>query len=98
MELTREQVEHVAMLARLGLSEEEIERLRTQLSSILAHVNMLSELDTEAIPPTAQVIAMQDVVAPDEPVASYPVDEMLENAPEREDSYFRVRSVLGYET
>lgn len=98
MELTREQVGHIAMLARLGLTTEEADTLRSQLSSILAHVNQLSELDTEAIPPTAQVIALQDVLAVDEPRPSYAVDEMLANAPEREGNYFRVRSVLGYET
>lgn len=98
MELTTEQVQHIAMLARVGLSTEEIEKMREQLSGILAHVNQLAELDTEAIPPTAQVIALENVMAADEPRPSCGVDEMLANAPEREGSYFKVRSVLGYET
>ena len=96
--LSDEQVRHIAMLARVGLTDEEVEVLRSQLSSILAHVNQLSELDTETIPPTAQVIALHNVMAPDEVMPSYGVDEMLANAPDREDDYFRVRSVLGYET
>lgn len=98
IELTQEQVRHIAMLARVGLTAEEVETLRSQLSTILAHVNELSELDTEAIAPTAQVIALQDVMAPDEPRPCFPVEEMLANAPDREGNYFKVRSVLGYET
>ena len=98
VELSREQVEHIAMLTRLGLTSEEIETLRSQLSSILAHVNQLSELDTEHIPPTAQVITQRDVSGADEPRPSFSVDEMLASAPDREGNYFKVRTVLGYET
>lgn len=98
MELSREQVEHIATLARLGLSEEEIGRFGSQLSSILGYVNELSELDTENIPPTAQVITLQDVWAADSVRPCPPSEEMLANAPEREGNYFKVRSVLGYET
>jgi len=96
--LTNEQVRHIAVLARLGLTEDEIEVLRVQLSTILAHVDQLTELDTEAIPPTAQVIALHDVTAPDVPTPSFDPEEMLANAPDREGSYFKVRSILGYET
>jgi aspartyl-tRNA(Asn)/glutamyl-tRNA(Gln) amidotransferase subunit C len=98
MELTKQEVEHIAALARLGLNEEELERMRVQLSSILGHVNQLSELDTEAIPPTAQVIALRDVMAADEPRPSPSRDEMLANAPDQEGGYFKVKAVLGYET
>lgn len=66
MRLSREIVDHVAMLARLGLSEEERERMREQLSSILEHVSRIQELDTEAIPPTAQVITLQNIWREDE--------------------------------
>ena len=86
------------MLARVGLTPEEVETLREQLSGILGHVNQLSELDTEAIPPTASVAALRDVVAADEPRASWPVEAMLANAPDREGNYFKVKAVLGYET
>ena len=98
MELTREEVAHIATLARVGLTDEEMEIMRSQLSSILGHVNQLGELDTAAIPPTAQVVALQDVLAADEPRPSYGVDEMLANAPEREGNYFKTEAVLGYET
>lgn len=98
MELTSEEVRHIASLARLGLTDEEVETLQAQLGDILGHVNQLNELDTRNIPPTAMVIAVQDVVAEDEPRPSFPVDVMLANAPERKGNYFRTKAVLGYET
>jgi aspartyl-tRNA(Asn)/glutamyl-tRNA(Gln) amidotransferase subunit C len=98
MELSPEEVRHIANLARIGLTEAELDRLRSELGDILAHVNQLNELDTESIPPTAQVIALRDVLAEDEPRPSYPVDAMLANAPEREGNYFKTKAVLGYET
>lgn len=98
MNLSREEVEHIATLARIGLTEEEIETLRTQLGDILAHVSQLNELDTSSIPPTAQVLSLQDVMADDEPRPSFSVDEMLANAPDREGNYFKIKAVLGYET
>lgn len=98
MQLTREQVRHLAMLARIGLTDDEVETLRGQLGDILAHVEQLNELDTSAIPPTAQVIAVEGALAEDEPRASFPPEVMLANAPDREESYFRTKAVLGYET
>ena len=62
MALTNEQVEHVAMLARLGLSDEERERMREQLSSILGHIDQLRAVDTSDVPPTAQVIPLAPVL------------------------------------
>jgi aspartyl-tRNA(Asn)/glutamyl-tRNA(Gln) amidotransferase subunit C len=98
VELTLEDVRHIATLARIGLTTQEMETMREQLGDILAHVSQLNELDTEAIPPTSQVLALQDVLAADEPRPSYSVDAMLANAPEREGNYFRTKAVLGYET
>ncbi len=98
MELTSEEVQHIAMLARIGLTPEEVETLRSQLSGILTHVNQLNELDTEAIPPTAQVVALSNVFAADEARPSSPPEEMLANAPDREGNSFKVKAVLGYET
>ncbi len=98
MELSSEEVQHIAMLARIGLSAEEVETLRSQLSGILAHVNQLNELDTEAIPPTAQVVALSNVFAADEARPSFPPEAMLANAPDREGDSFKVKAVLGYET
>lgn len=94
MRLSREVVDHVAMLARLGLTEKERERMREQLSSILEHVSLIQELDTEAIPPTAQVIALQNVWREDEVRPSLPIEDVLKNAPDAEDNMFKVNAVL----
>lgn len=94
MRLSREVVDHVAMLARLGLTEEEREQMREQLSSILEHVSRIQELDTEAIPPTAQVIDLRNVWREDEVVPSLPVEAVLAIAPESEDQFLRVQAVL----
>jgi aspartyl-tRNA(Asn)/glutamyl-tRNA(Gln) amidotransferase subunit C len=92
--LTREQVEHVARLARLALRDEDVERFRTQLSAVLAHIDMLNAVDTSAIPPTAQVGGLYNVARTDDPIPSLPVEAVLANAPQREDVYFRVPAVL----
>jgi len=95
MALTRADVEHVAALARLGLSEEEKERLRDQLSSILDHINALQDVDTSAIPPTAQVIRLDNVMRDDQPRPSLPREAVLANAPRQTDGFFEVDAVLG---
>jgi aspartyl-tRNA(Asn)/glutamyl-tRNA(Gln) amidotransferase subunit C len=92
--LTREQVEHVARLARLALRDEDVERFRTQLSAVLAHIDRLNAVDTSAIPPTAQVGGLYNVARADDPIPSLPVEAVLANAPQREDVYFRVPAVL----
>ncbi len=94
MKLSLDEVDHVAMLARLGLRPEERERMRDQLSSILEHISLLDEIDTEAIPPTAQVITLQNVTRQDEVQQSLPVDAVLRNAPRSEDQMFKVNAVL----
>lgn len=94
MALSREEVEHVAYLARLGLSEEEKATLQEQLSSILEHMRSLGELDTSQIPPTAQVIPLRNVMRADEPRPSLPREDVLANAPDREGDFFRVPPVL----
>lgn len=94
MKLSPEEVDHVAMLARLGLTPEERERMRGQLSSILEHIGRLQELDTEAIPPTAQVITLQNVLRDDEVQPSLSVEDVLKNAPQQEDDMFKVNAVL----
>lgn len=94
MKLSPEEVDHVAMLARLGLTPEERERMREQLSSILEHIGRLQELDTEAIPPTAQVITLQNVLRDDEVQPSLSVEDVLKNAPQQEDDMFKVNAVL----
>ena len=97
MALTIADVEHVAALARLGLSDAEKERLRDQLSSILEHIDALSEVDTDAIPPTASVIPLSNVLRDDVAQPSLPRDLVLSNAPRQPDGFFEVDAVLGGE-
>lgn len=92
--LTHEQIQHIANLARLELSEEELIRYRDQLSSILDHFQQLQTLDTENIPPTASVTAGQSPLRDDEPRPGLPLDELLQNAPECQDRQFRVPPVF----
>ena len=94
MTLTRDQVEHVAHLARLSLSEDEIARYREQLSAVLDYAEMLNRVDTEAIPPTATVLPLRSVLRADEPQPSFPPDEILANAPNRDGQFFRVHAIL----
>ena len=94
MAISREQVEHVAHLARLGLSDDETNRLQQQLSQILGHMQMIDQLDTSAIPPTAQVIPLSSVMREDKARPSRPVEEILQNAPSREGPFFKVPPVL----
>lgn len=95
MALTLADVEHVAALARLGLTADEKERLRVQLSSILEHIDALSDLDTDAIPPTAQVIELTNVLREDTARPSLPRDVILANAPRHADGFFEVDAVLS---
>ena len=95
MTLSRADVEHVASLARLGLSSDEVETLREELSSILGHIAVLDRLDTSVIPPTAQVIALINVLREDDVQASLPPQAVLANAPRQEDGFFEVGAVFG---
>ncbi len=88
-------VEHVAALARLGLTADEKVRLSEQLSSILEHISVLSRLDTDSIPPTAQVIEVANVLRDDDIRPSLPRDAILANAPRSEGGFFAVQAVLG---
>ena len=94
MRLSREEVEHIAELAKLGLTEEEVEQFSQQLSAILEYAQMLQELETEAIPPTAQVITLQNVMRPDEVRPSFAQEDVLANAPAAEKGCFKVHAVL----
>jgi aspartyl-tRNA(Asn)/glutamyl-tRNA(Gln) amidotransferase subunit C len=95
MRLTIADVEHVAALARLGLTGAEKERMRDQLSSILGHIAALEEIDTAAIPPTAQTIELTNVMRDDELRPSLPVEQVLANAPRRSGDFFEVHTPLG---
>lgn len=92
--IDRETVEHVARLARLGLSEEEIELFREQLSAILDHINILQEADVSGVSPTAHASRLTNIMRPDVPQASYPPEAMLANAPDQEDNYLKVNAVF----
>ena len=94
MKLSREEVLHIALLARLGLTEAEVDRLSEQLSNILENFEILQQVDTSGIPPTAQSIALQNVVKDDKAAASLPPSQVLANAPRKEGDWFRVRAVL----
>jgi len=94
MSLSREEVEHIAHLARLELSEEEKERYRQQLSAILEYAARLQALDTADIPPTASVLPPRSVLRPDEPRPGLRREDLLRNAPQVEDGQFRVPPVL----
>ncbi|MBA7671860.1 Glutamyl-tRNA(Gln) amidotransferase subunit C [subsurface metagenome] len=94
MKLSREEVQHIALLARLGLTETEVDRFREQLSNILENFEVLQQVDTKNIPPTAQSIALQNVTKDDEVAASLPQSQILANAPRKDRDFFRVRAVL----
>lgn len=90
--IDREQVLHVARLARLRLNDEEVERMAGELSGILEHVERISELDLEGVEPTSHVIALENVLRPDQPRPSWDRDEVLEWAPDPASGSFRVPS------
>jgi len=94
MKLSREDVLHIALLARLGLTEAEVNKLSEQLSNILENFEVLQQVDTTGIPPTAQSIALQNVVKDDEVAAALPQSQVLANAPQKDGNFFRVRAVL----
>lgn len=94
MSLTPEQVDHIARLARLELSDEERQLYRQQLSAILDYFQRLQELDTEDIPPTSRVVESDGELRPDEPQSSMPREELLANAPKVENKQFRVPPIF----
>jgi len=94
MKLSREEVLHIARLARLGLTEDEVDRFREQLSNILENFEVLQQVDTSDVPPTAHTVALENVVKDDEVADSLPQEQVLANAPRREGEFFRVRPVL----
>lgn len=95
MAISREQVEHVARLARLALTEEELERLGDQLGAILDAVSKVAELDLSGVAPTAHPLDLVNVLADDVPHASLAVADALANAPDPEGGFFGVPAVAG---
>jgi len=93
VEISRDEVLHVAKLARLALSEQEIEKFREQLSAILEAVGKVSELDLDGVPPTSHPLDLVNVLAEDDPVPSLSREAALANAPDPEDGFFGVPPV-----
>ena len=93
--IDRDQVLHVARLARLRLSDEEVERMAGELSSILDHVEKIEELDLDDVEPTSHVVDVENVLRADEPRPSWPRERVLEEAPQASEDGFRVPSPGG---
>ena len=94
MKLTDEEIRHIALLARLGISDADVEKFREQLSSILENMDILQQVDTTGLAPTSHSVALENIYRPDEMAPSLTADEVLANAPAREDNSFRVNAVL----
>ena len=93
--IDRDQVLHVARLARLALTDEELERMPGELSKILEHVEKMDELDLDGVEPTSHVVALQNVLREDEPRPCLPREKALAGAPDVVDAGFRVPSPGG---
>ena len=94
MSITKDNVLHVAGLARLELSEGEVEKYEAELNDVLKFMDKLNELDTQGIEPTAHVLEINNVFREDIVEESFGVEDILFNAPDREDDYFKVPSIL----
>jgi len=94
MKLSREEIDHIGVLARLGLSEHDKEQLGEQLSNILENMEALKEIDTSGVPPTAQSITLNNVFRDDLTSPSLAREAVMANAPQQEDGSFKVRPVF----
>jgi aspartyl-tRNA(Asn)/glutamyl-tRNA(Gln) amidotransferase subunit C len=94
MPLSREQVVHIATLCRVGTTEEDLTRAASQLSQILEQFEVLKQVNTDGVPPTAQSIPMHSVFRPDVPRPSLSQADALANAPRREGDFVRIKAVL----
>ena len=94
MKISREEVEHVAKLARLRLTEEEKEKFGKQLNRILEYVEKLNELNTEKVESTSHVVPLKNVLREDEVQPSLPVEDVLSNAPDKKGNYFKVPRII----
>ncbi|MCF6093973.1 Asp-tRNA(Asn)/Glu-tRNA(Gln) amidotransferase subunit GatC [Microaerobacter geothermalis] len=97
MAISKKEVEHVANLARLNLTDEEKETFTKQLDAILEFANKLNELDTEYVEPTSHVLPISNVLREDEDRPSLPVEDVIKNAPDHEDGLIKVPAVLESE-
>ena len=92
--ISRQDVAHVARLARLALTEAELETMREQLNAILAHIDALKAVDTTGVEPTSHAVPQFNVMREDEPRPCSSVEEMLANAPDRAGDFFRVPRII----
>ena len=92
--ISREDVVHVARLARLALTDAELETMREQLNAILSHIDALRAVDTSGVEPTSHAVPQFNVMREDEPRPCFPVEEMLANAPDRAGDFFRVPRII----
>jgi aspartyl-tRNA(Asn)/glutamyl-tRNA(Gln) amidotransferase subunit C len=92
--LSHDDVRHIATLARIGMTDADVEKFRRDLSSIIGHFDALARIDTEDVEPTMNGADADNVMADDAPGACLTVEQVLVNAPVREDDYLRVRGVL----
>ncbi|WP_026673850.1 Asp-tRNA(Asn)/Glu-tRNA(Gln) amidotransferase subunit GatC [Alkalihalobacterium bogoriense] len=92
--ISEEQVKHVAHLARLSITDEEAVKFTKQLDAIITFAEQLNELDTENVKPTSHVLDMKNVLREDKPEKGLPVEEVLKNAPDKEEGQFSVPSIL----
>ncbi len=93
-QFTSEQVRHLASLVRIELTDSEVEEFRSELASILSHIDALSEIDTTGVPPTNNGADLLNIQDEDASRPALPRDQILANAPQLEDEYFRVHAVL----
>lgn len=93
-EISKEEVRHVANLARLAISEEEVEKMTKQLGDIISYAELLNDLDTENVEPTTHVLDLKNVMRKDEPRKWIEKEDALKNAPDQQDGQFRVPSIL----
>ena len=94
MKLNRKDVEHVALLSRLELSEQELDKFTGQLDAILEYIDVLNQVDTSAVEPLAHVLEIRNVMRADEVQPSLPREAALQNAPEAEDGFFKVPKIV----
>jgi aspartyl-tRNA(Asn)/glutamyl-tRNA(Gln) amidotransferase subunit C len=94
LSLSRDEVLHVARLARIGLTEDDVTKFQTQLSQILEHFDVLRQIDTEDVPPTTHTLPLEGVMGSDEPRSSLSQEEVLRMAPLEQDGHLRIRAVL----
>ncbi|WP_099157689.1 Asp-tRNA(Asn)/Glu-tRNA(Gln) amidotransferase subunit GatC [Virgibacillus ndiopensis] len=93
-DISKDQVKHVANLARLAITDEEAEKFTDQLSSIIKYAEQLNELDTDGVEPTTHVLDLKNVLRKDEPKEWITQEDALKNAPDKKGDYFRVPSIL----